>query len=59
MGMKTPDWELINKCNIWKVLGVTECNDCPDCKKCWGDDSKLPEPSNDDALEKLKNWVVE
>jgi len=52
--MKIINWTLIHECNIWRVLGVSECEDCPNCKKCWGDDSELPEPSNEDARKKLE-----
>ena len=38
------NWDEINRCNIWKVLGVTECDNCPTCAKCWGEESILPEP---------------
>lgn len=36
------NWDEINRCPIWKVLGVTECDNCPTCAKCWGDESVLP-----------------
>ncbi len=39
-----PNWIDINKCRIWKVLGVTECDNCPTRLKCWGKNSDLPEP---------------
>ncbi len=52
--MRTPDWDLIKKCKLWKVLGVGECDICPDCQKCWGDDSVLPEPN-----EKALKWLEE
>ena len=41
-----PDWEAIHDCGIWKVLGVGECNNCPDLTKCWGPDS-LPQPEEE------------
>lgn len=46
------NWDKINKCRLWKILGVSECDDCPSLKKCWGDDVELPKPSIG-ALEKL------
>ncbi len=33
-----PNWYEINKCSIWKVLGVTECDNCDTVKHCWGDE---------------------
>lgn len=43
MGNK-PNWNEIDKCRVWRVLGVTECDGCGDLIKCWGTDSQLPEP---------------
>ena len=37
-----PNWDLVNKCGAWKVLGVSECDNCPQEVKCWGTDSQLP-----------------
>ena len=34
------NWNEIGRCPIWKVLGVTECNDCPTNEQCWGEDAK-------------------
>ena len=39
-----PNWVLIHECNLWRVLGVTECDNCPKVIKCWGANSQLPEP---------------
>jgi len=36
-----PNWELIHRCGVWKVLGVGECDNCPCCVKCWGKNSDL------------------
>lgn len=33
-----PNWYDINKCPVWKVLGVTECNYCDEHDQCWGED---------------------
>ena len=38
-----PNWDEINRCNLWKVLGVTECNNCDSCVKCWGEETILSE----------------
>jgi len=38
-----PNWDEINRCSIWKVLGVTECNNCDSCIQCWGEETVLPE----------------
>ena len=38
-----PNWEEINRCPIWKVLGVTECDNCDTEVKCWGEEVVLPE----------------
>ncbi len=45
MTQKKPNWELINKCRVWPILGVTECDDCPQVIKCWETDAQLPEPT--------------
>ena len=42
--MNKPNWTEIDKCGVWRVLGVTECDNCKSVTKCWGADSKLPEP---------------
>ena len=42
--MRIESWELIKKCGIWRVLGVTECDSCASCKECWGDDEDKPDP---------------
>lgn len=34
------NWSEIDRCGIWKVLGVIECNDCDTHNKCWGEDAK-------------------
>ena len=36
------NWDEIDKCRLWKILGVSECDDCPDCRKCWGDEVEFP-----------------
>ena len=48
------NWDEINRCNIWKTLGVSECDNCDTCAKCWGDASVLPEPEEEiiDLLER-------
>ena len=53
-----PKWGEINRCGIWKVLGVSECNDCSGCKGCWSDEVELPE-TNNKALKKLLTNVRE
>jgi hypothetical protein len=40
---ENPNWEEINKCPLWKILGVTECNNCPKLISCWGTNVILPE----------------
>ena len=35
-----PNWNEINRCPIWKVLGVTECNDCDTHDMCWDTEAK-------------------
>ena len=32
------NWYEINRCPIWKVLGVIECDNCDTVDKCWGDE---------------------
>ena len=39
-----PNWKDIDRCPIWKVLGVTECNECDGLADCWGQETVLPEP---------------
>ncbi len=46
MKQEYPNWEDIDKCSIWKVLGVTECNNCDTEETCWGTNINLPEPEN-------------
>lgn len=36
-----PNWNEINRCPIWKVLGVCECDNCNTEKDCWGDEVEL------------------
>ncbi len=50
-----PDWALIDKCSVWKFLGVGECDGCPSCVKCWGSNIELPEPAKEgtNSLEEL------
>ena len=36
------NWNDINRCQIWKLLGVTECNNCDTQVQCWGEESQLP-----------------
>ena len=48
------NWGKVQLCRIRQVLGVTECNDCPNLKECWGDESELP-PPNREALEKVRD----
>ena len=38
-----PNWKDIERCPIWKVLGVTECNNCDTKEYCWGTEINLPE----------------
>ena len=45
-----PNWEEINRCPIWKVLSVIECDNCETEAKCWGEEAVLPE-SNDNKKE--------
>lgn len=35
-----PNWFDINKCPVWKELGITECNNCDTVDKCWVDDTR-------------------
>ena len=37
------NWEEINRCPIWKELGVTECDSCDTMVQCWGEETQLPE----------------
>ena len=53
MGDK-PNWILIEECNIWRTLGVTECDDCGSLIKCWGADSQLPDPQR--TPEEQAHW---
>jgi hypothetical protein len=40
------NWVDIEKCTIWKELGVTECDNCKTKVECWGEESVLPEPTD-------------
>ena len=42
-----PDWDKIEKCQLWPLLGVTECDGCEHLTQCWGTDVELPEPSGE------------
>ena len=44
-----PNWDEINRCPIWKVLGVIECNYCNGLIECWGKETQLPESGEDNA----------
>jgi hypothetical protein len=35
-----PNWYDINRCPVWKVLGVMECKNCDTVKRCWGEDAQ-------------------
>ena len=48
-----PNWDKVDKCSIWKFLGVTECDNCKYLVECWGIDTQLE--INDRAIEKLLN----
>ena len=39
-GGKVPNWNKIDRCGVWKVLGVIECANCDSRDVCWGDDAK-------------------
>jgi len=49
-----PSWIFIEECNIWRTLGVIECDDCNSLIKCWGTDSQLPEPER--TIEQQSHW---
>ena len=51
-----PNWTLINKCPVWSILGVGECDNCPHVVKCWGKDSQLPE-MKPQAIEVLQEVI--
>jgi len=46
------NWNEVNRCSIWKVLGVTECDNCDSNVQCWGEETILPE-MNDNELRKV------
>ena len=48
-----PNWDVINRCSLWKVLGVTECDNCDSCTRCWGEETSLPERNGIESLEVL------
>lgn len=49
-----PNWIEIEKCQLWRVLGVTECDNCNSLIECWGTDSQLPGPER--TPEQLAQW---
>jgi hypothetical protein len=51
MANEKPNWQEIERCGIWKVLGVIECNSCDGLIKCWGTDTQLP--ASDKAKERF------
>ena len=46
--MIAPNWDEINRCQLWKVLGVTECDNCDTVVQCWGEESQLPEQKQEE-----------
>ncbi len=40
-----PNWGKIEKCHLWPILGITECDNCIELIKCWGTDCQLSEPA--------------
>ena len=36
-----PNWPDIERCSIWKVLGVIECNYCSSVDECWVPEMEL------------------
>lgn len=38
-----PNWNEIERCLTWKVLGITECDNCDGLIQCWGEETQLPE----------------
>ena len=38
-----PNWDEIYRCNIWPLLGVTECNGCDGLVQCWGEETQMVE----------------
>ena len=41
-----PNWPDIDRCPIWKVLGVIECSSCDTQFQCWPE-ARLPEVEDD------------
>ena len=46
------NWDRVKRCPVWPVLGVTECDGCPSCRDCWGEETEL-DTGNEDALKKI------
>lgn len=40
----TVNWGDVERCSIWKTLGISECNNCNGLVACWGEEVELPEP---------------
>jgi len=53
------DWEHIKKCELIKILGATECNNCSNLAKCWGEEAILPEPATNEGLVILEQVLKE
>ena len=53
-----PNREEINRCPTWKVLGVTECDNCESCVKCWGEETVLP-VEDEEAIKRLLEVIKE
>jgi len=41
----------IMRCPIWKVLGVTECDNCDTVVQCWEEEAELPKEVGLNVLE--------
>ncbi len=48
------NWDEVDKCQLWRILGVTECDGCNNLVKCWGADAQLPEPKR--TPEQQTHW---
>jgi len=49
MEQQEVNWEEIDRCPIWKTLGVVECSYCDSTEACWGKNINLPEPEKENV----------
>lgn len=55
-----PNWTDIDKCPIWKALGVIECNFCDSVNHCWEPEEELERtPEDEEFTQSLRAMISE